>query len=500
MLSKFLWFVALGACVVGCGARTGIEDGPGRECANDGDCDDGVFCNGAEHCDLGRCRAGDAPDCDDDDPCTDDGCLEDEDRCLNLPIQIDEDGDGWNDVGCGGEDCDDGRADVHPDAPELCNDLDDDCDGEIDEPMAPRWIADADLEGGIFGQSLTWMDGEYAIAWHSAGSRSAPLMLGFLSSEGSFLREPEPMTATANESFGPSLTWTGSELCLTYNVDASCGAVDSINVLRFDDAGYRLGMLFGYTEGDFEHRNPHAAWTGRGYGLVYRLGHFGSGYSEIKFYALGTQVEFLVGPLSVADESADSYAPQIAWDGHNFAVAWIDEQDGEFTMRIAMLSAEGEIIEGPRALARSSTYAWSLNLVAVQGHYGVAWTELRYPFGAVMRYVEVDSLGYPTTDPAPLTTEADGSTTPVMLWADRMLAIAWVHYAGEVLPSVPAEVRFAWASPDGMLLTDPVSLSPGWSRSRRPAVAWDPEHRSAGLTWLDDLEDGEGVYFGRVCE
>ncbi len=47
-------------------------------------------------------------------------------------------------------DCDDGEANVNPDAPELCNGRDDDCDLAIDEDDAlgaPRWYQDADGDG-----------------------------------------------------------------------------------------------------------------------------------------------------------------------------------------------------------------------------------------------------------------------------------------------------------------------------------------------------------------
>jgi hypothetical protein len=54
----------------------------------------------------------------------------------------DSDADGYNTF----VDCDDQRADVHPDAPEVCNDRDDDCDGLADNDAmdALIWFSDSD--------------------------------------------------------------------------------------------------------------------------------------------------------------------------------------------------------------------------------------------------------------------------------------------------------------------------------------------------------------------
>ncbi|MCK6519778.1 hypothetical protein L6R46_32560, partial [Myxococcota bacterium] len=47
----------------------------------------------------------------------------------------DGDGDGHAPTADGGDDCDDGDADVHPGAPETANGADDDCDGSVDEDL-----------------------------------------------------------------------------------------------------------------------------------------------------------------------------------------------------------------------------------------------------------------------------------------------------------------------------------------------------------------------------
>lgn len=53
-------------------------------CLFDSDCDDGLYCNGAEFCDAGVCTSSPAIDCDDQIACTFDACDEDDDACVNI--------------------------------------------------------------------------------------------------------------------------------------------------------------------------------------------------------------------------------------------------------------------------------------------------------------------------------------------------------------------------------------------------------------------------------
>ncbi|MDH5676446.1 MAG: MopE-related protein [Myxococcales bacterium] len=97
-------------------------------------CDDGVFCNGPEQCDpeSGECLPGEPESCDDGDECTLDRCDLQLDQCVAARLPRDEDRDGWD--ACAG-DCDDQDPEVHPGATEVCDMVDQDCDGQIDEKL-----------------------------------------------------------------------------------------------------------------------------------------------------------------------------------------------------------------------------------------------------------------------------------------------------------------------------------------------------------------------------
>ncbi len=63
--------------------------------------------------------------------------------CLGVLPACDRDHDGWR----RNADCDDSNGSVHPGAPEICDGLDQDCDGRIDDGLFDDWYRDADGDG-----------------------------------------------------------------------------------------------------------------------------------------------------------------------------------------------------------------------------------------------------------------------------------------------------------------------------------------------------------------
>jgi len=163
------------AAADGCVAGTPVDCSDGIECTLDRciesqrQCENDVPDGDSDGHTDATCldTEGDAlgDDCDDDDASRFPGNTEicdaddhDEDCDLSTYGTVDQDGDGANDNACCnvsddgvetfcGTDCKDLVAEVNPDAAELCDTLDNDCDGRIDEGAAMPGFVDADYDG-----------------------------------------------------------------------------------------------------------------------------------------------------------------------------------------------------------------------------------------------------------------------------------------------------------------------------------------------------------------
>ncbi|NIS28928.1 MAG: hypothetical protein GWO04_02725 [Actinobacteria bacterium] len=107
-----------------------------NRCSTDAECGaDGIACNGVEACVDGSCQTSPGTSCDDGNPCTTDRCGAA--GCTSSPVDMDGDGAPAMAVGgvaCeGGTDCADDDSGRRPGAAEVCDTVDQDCDGSVDE-------------------------------------------------------------------------------------------------------------------------------------------------------------------------------------------------------------------------------------------------------------------------------------------------------------------------------------------------------------------------------
>src|SRR5262245_10002771 len=188
-LSAALVAVAVGAA--GCGAKSGLragDAGPGdagsdsplaRDCTTDADCATDDLC-APFVCREAHCAPGEAVNCDDGDECTEDSCAPSTGECTVRELSRDEDGDGHKGPrpgfkagapGACGDDCDDTSAKAFPGGIEVCDGVDNDCNGIIDEGMIYVPVGSGDIRVSEPDQiqaghgGIAWNDSFYAAAY-----------------------------------------------------------------------------------------------------------------------------------------------------------------------------------------------------------------------------------------------------------------------------------------------------------------------------------------------
>ena len=124
-----------------CDGSTDEGDVCAGGCSSDAECDDGLFCNGAEVCNAGSCEAGTPPSCDDAVGCTTDSCNELADRCDHTPVDsVCDDGlycngsetcNVLNDCQAGADPCPEGTCDEAGDTCDLGCQNDAECDDGV---------------------------------------------------------------------------------------------------------------------------------------------------------------------------------------------------------------------------------------------------------------------------------------------------------------------------------------------------------------------------------
>jgi hypothetical protein len=196
-----------------------------RHFPNDARCVDGLYCNGSEVCDpsLG-CRAAAVPTCSDSDTCTIDTCIEATQSCRHEPRDADGDGDPVR--ACGGSDCRDDDALVSSSALERCaNDIDDDCDGVVDElecmePEHDRCIDALEIETpGAYELSLAGAAGDYAFSCAEEPDSLRDIVVAVIVPDG----DPIDVDVTATVASGTVLV-ASSERCGAASGELDCSA------------------------------------------------------------------------------------------------------------------------------------------------------------------------------------------------------------------------------------------------------------------------------------
>lgn len=422
-------------------SRTPLSPG-GHECERDSDCDDGLACNGTEHCVHGFCAPGEPIDCSDGDACTRDRCVE-PGQCRHRDFRVDADGDGfWTDVQCG-RDCDDAAPAVHPGAPERCNARDDDCDGRIDE-----------------------------------GTRRAAQGSSTAVSEGMRARSAADLAWSP-----PSETWGA-----TYT-DARDGT--SLWFVQLDAQGRPRSGPRRISAGPADVLGAELVWAGDRYGLLWPSRRRGGDY-ELYFTQLTADGQRVRPDVRVTRARRASIHPSMIWTGGEYAVAWQDKRGSRTRPQIflAFLDARGRKIGSDRKVADPSGGAFGPALAQGSQHLAIAYT-VQQDGGRHIRFVATDLTGERVGPSTRLSEGASQAVRPAVAWHRSAFAVLW-RRDGRTQDLVGTRVRVG----PSFETESPVPIVAGPSNARAPALT--TFGRKLFVTWTDDRTERFDLYAGRL--
>ena len=259
------------------------------ECIVDDDCVVAEDLCLVASCHAGVCVVVDEVRCDDGDPCTDDRCVPATGQCEHQPLTYDLDGDGHRaplpgfapgEPGACGDDCDDRSASAYPGAAEVCDGVDNDCNGIVDDGMVY-----AAAEDGFDAIEISEPNATPA----SPGS----LAFGFGNYFATF-------TARAADKDGVYLRSIGD--------DGALGEASKVNNFPADASGAQL------------------AFTGDRFGVVWQDRREGD--YEVFFNTLDASGQKLGPDLNLSQSFGFSLNPALTWTGREFVVVWQDESAG----------------------------------------------------------------------------------------------------------------------------------------------------------------------------
>jgi large repetitive protein len=375
-----------------------------------------------------------------------------------------------------------------PDAPPPADaDLTPDAEVFDAAPCTPVELRVTNATGSSSEASLVWDGTGYGVAWGETRDGNGEIYFARLDADGVKIGDDVRITNDASTSEAASLVWTGTEYGIAW-YDRRDGNYE-VYFARIDAAGAKIGDDHRVTEDDATSWAPDLAWSGTEYGIAWWDTRDGA--DEIYFARLDATGAKIGDDVRVTT-GADASLPQVIWNGTEYALAWGDSRDDEggSELYFTRVSALG-VKQGGDIRITSATGSSDLPSLMWNGTgYGLGWEDSRT--GAQQLYfVRLDAAGVKQGTEAPITDRLFTRWNGV--WNGAGYALTWTDNRDGNLEIYFARLRSTGARLDAtdLRVTDEAATS------RASSLSWNGTHYA--LVWADDRDGNTEVYFARIC-
>gem|GEM_PF-1470537 len=352
---------------------------------------------------------------------------------------------------------------------ETCNYVDDNCNGTLDEFVPLQQVGKATIYTQSGSQSHMYLSATntgYVLGWSDGQSQNVTLAL----TKADGTRQAPNIPVTKGNEFGNihGLTFTGTDIVVTWDSDKDEIAGDA-HILKLDANGKRLiGPNIMAKGGRMV--NPQVT-TGPGF-----LGVLWSDYikNQLQIQTLDTNLKPIgTTPHSFPLSTRNSPYPGLSFSGDRLATVWTTSQN---KLKIAVVDKNNKKL-GESEIPNAGTNPANATIAGDKTGFLVVWSDLS---NGKLLGQRIDRNAKPVGQP--LTIAAQGARTPIMKATSYGGLIAWIQRQNG-----QNGVSIAWVDNKGTLLA-----KPSWFAVSNIvdylALAWRDTAQGRGrgaIAWMD---------------